>query len=94
MGAISDHMGRQVTCVRRAPLPVADFRHVFAVLADVLLMLDELVVKLLLQIVPLWRSICGRRSITSITRWKRSRSFSTVMSNGVVMVPSSLYPRT
>src|ERR1019366_483411 len=34
--------------------------------------------------------VCGRRSIVSITRWNRSRSFSTVMSNGVVMVPSSL----
>src|SRR5581483_6209498 len=34
------------------------------------------------------------RSITSITRWKRSRSLSMTMSNGVVVVPSSLYPRT
>ena len=32
----------------------------------------------------------GTRSITSITRWKRSRSFSMTMSNGVVVVPSSL----
>ena len=32
----------------------------------------------------------GTRSITSIARWKRSKSFSTVMSNGVVVVPSSL----
>src|SRR5262249_13096803 len=36
----------------------------------------------------------GSRAITSITRWKRSRSFSMTMSNGVVVVPSSLYPRT
>ena len=32
----------------------------------------------------------GTRSITSMTRWKRSRSFSITMSNGVVVVPSSL----
>ena len=32
----------------------------------------------------------GTRSITSMTRWKRSRSLSMTMSNGVVVVPSSL----
>ena len=32
----------------------------------------------------------GTRSITSITRWKRSMSLSMTMSNGVVVVPSSL----
>ena len=32
----------------------------------------------------------GTRSITSITRWNRSRSFSITMSKGVVVVPSSL----
>src|SRR5712691_11407799 len=32
--------------------------------------------------------VCGRRSMVSITRWKRSRSFSAVMSKAVVMVPS------
>ena len=32
----------------------------------------------------------GTRSITSITRWKRSRSLRRVISNGVVTVPSSL----
>src|SRR6185437_5562374 len=36
----------------------------------------------------------GTRSITSITRWKRSMSLSMTMSKGVVVVPSSLYPRT
>src|SRR4029450_2140173 len=36
----------------------------------------------------------GTRSITSLTKWKRSRSFSTHISNGVLVVPSSLYPRT
>src|SRR5690606_25733275 len=47
-----------------------------------------------------WRSSAARapsegtRSITSITRWYRSRSLSMTMSNGVVVVPSSLYPRT
>ena len=30
------------------------------------------------------------RSITSMTRWKRSKSLSMTMSNGVVVVPSSL----
>ena len=42
-----------------APLPVSDFRHVFAMLADVVLMLDELVLKLLLQI-----PVCAGRSPT------------------------------
>ena len=43
-----------------------------------------------------WRSTAlrspspGTRSMTSITRWKRSRSLSITMSNGVVVVPSSL----
>jgi hypothetical protein len=32
----------------------------------------------------------GTRSMTSMTRWYRSRSFSITMSNGVVVVPSSL----
>ena len=32
----------------------------------------------------------GTRFATSMTRWKRSRVLSTTMSNGVVMVPSSL----
>src|SRR5262249_38017510 len=47
-----------------------------------------------------WRSVAARlpsegtRSMTSMTRWKRSRSLSITMSNGVVVVPSSLYPRT
>ena len=36
--------------------------------------------------------ICGRRSMVSITRWERSRSVSTVLSKGVVIVPSSLCP--
>ena len=39
---------------------------------------------------PPARRATGTRSITSITRWKRSRSFSITMSNGVVVVPSSL----
>ena len=34
--------------------------------------------------------IFGTRSMTSDTRWKRSRSLSTTMSKGVVVVPSSL----
>src|SRR5690349_15083739 len=33
---------------------------------------------------------CGSRSMTSITRWNRSRSFSMTMSNGVVVVPSAV----
>ncbi len=32
----------------------------------------------------------GTRAITSRTRWNRSASFRTTMSNGVVVVPSSL----
>ena len=38
---------------------------------------------------PGWPSP-GTRSMTSMTRWKRSRSLSMTMSNGVVVVPSSL----
>ena len=36
-----------------APPPVSNFRHVFTVLADVMLMFGELVLKLLLQVSPL-----------------------------------------
>ena len=36
----------------------------------------------------------GTRSMTSMTRWNRSMSFIITMSNGVEVVPSSLYPRT
>jgi hypothetical protein len=32
----------------------------------------------------------GTRSMTSMTRWNRSMSFIITMSNGVVVVPSSL----
>ena len=75
----------------RIPFPIADFRHVLAVFADVALVCS----------ISLSRIVCvrsrqrarpelGTRSMTSITRWKRSRSFSTVMSKGVVVVPSSL----
>ena len=46
-GARAHSACRSLLC---APLPVSDFRHVFAMLADVVLMLDELVLKLLLQI--------------------------------------------
>ena len=43
-----------------------------------------------------WRRLAARspspgtRSMTSITRWKRSRSLSITMSKGVVVVPSSM----
>ena len=36
----------------------------------------------------------GTRSMTSATRWKRSSRLRTTMSNGVVVVPSSMKPRT
>src|SRR5665647_2799541 len=45
------------------PLPVSDFRHVFAVLVDVLLVLDKLVLELLLQVdasvAGLWQAVDG-----------------------------------
>ena len=37
-------------CLAQTPFPVADFRHVFAVFIDVLLVLDQLVLELLLQV--------------------------------------------
>src|SRR5580698_10573995 len=39
--------------LRGSPLPVANFRHVFTVFIDVLLVLDQLVHELLLQVDPL-----------------------------------------
>ena len=68
------------------PAPVTDFRHVLAVLGNVALVLDQLIAQGLLDCAA---SRVGTRSITSPARWKRSRSFTT-MSNGVVVVPSSL----
>jgi hypothetical protein len=43
---------RYIGCPSRlcVPYPVSDFRHVFAMLANVILMFDELILKLLLQI--------------------------------------------
>jgi len=80
---------RQFAGIGRTPLPVPDLRQILAVLVDVLFMLDELILELLLEVDA---PVAGlrRRSMVSITRWKRSRSFSTVMSKGVVIVPSSL----
>ncbi len=73
----------------RSPLPVANLRHVLAVLVDVLLVLDQLVFQLLFQVDALVAGL--RQAVDGVqTRWKRSRSFNTVMSKGVVMVPSSL----
>ena len=71
------------------PPPVGDFRHVVAVLADVLFVFDKLLAECLLE-VRCPAPNCGSRSITSMTRWQRSKSFRTTMSNGVVVVPSSL----
>ena len=72
------------------PEPVADFRHVLPVAVDVLTVLDQLVARAVASGRRPRCRVCGRRSMASITRWKRSRSLSTVMSNAVVMVPSSL----
>src|SRR5208282_3639696 len=44
--------GRSCLLTRLLPLPVTDFRHVFAVLVDVMLVLDELVLNHLLQVGP------------------------------------------
>ena len=71
------------------PLPVADLGHVLAVLAGVGAVPSR-------SSTICWRSVAARgpspgtRSMTSMTRWKRSRSLSITMSNGVVVVPSSL----
>ena len=72
------------------PGPVAHVGRVVAVLARVVAVAQALVVHLLAQAGGASRRGCGTRSITSITRWKRSRSLSMTMSNGVVVVPSSL----
>lgn len=40
------------------------------------------------------RGVCGELWIASITKWKRDTRFFTVMSNGVVVVPCSMKPRT
>ena len=45
------------------------------------------------RLVDLWREPRHARIASSVS-WKRSMLFSTHMSNGVVVVPSSLYPRT
>ena len=41
---------RRFACVGRAPLPIANFWHVLSMLVDVLPMLDQLFLKLLLEI--------------------------------------------
>ena len=71
------------------PLPVLHFRQIIAMLANVLFVLDKLVAQELLKM-GAGTLQCWTRSTTSPARWKRSSSFSTVMSNGVVVVPSSL----
>ena len=71
------------------PRPVADVRVVLAVLAGPRPRSSR-------RSTISWRRCAGppprpgTRSITSMTRWKRSRSLSMTMSNGVVVVPSSL----
>ena len=72
-----------------APTPVPNLRHVLAVLRDVVLVIDEASRDRLLRVAAR-APRCGTRSMTSSTRWKRSMSFNTTMSNGVVVVPSSL----
>ena len=42
--------GVPIEIVSQVPLPMADFRQVFAVFVDVLLVLDQLVLELLLQV--------------------------------------------
>jgi len=89
------HAGRTVSVygLLQVPFPVPDFGQVEAVLHDVLLVRDKPFPDNLLHGSPFGASR-GSRSITSWTRWNRSRSFKTVMSKVVVIVPSSLYPRT
>jgi Tfp pilus assembly protein FimV len=80
---------RDLRAASVAPFPVADLRQVLAVLVDVLLVLDQLVPHHLLQVGALGAQL--RQAIDHVlTRWKRSRSFCTRMSKGVVIVPSSL----
>ena len=75
---------------RVRPGPVAHLGRVVAVLARVGAVAQARVDHLLAQRARRARRGPGTRSITSITRWKRSRSLSITMSNGVVVVPSSL----
>ena len=71
------------------PAPVGHVGRVLAVFACVGAVAQALVHHLLAECAARSDSP-GTRSITSITRWKRSRSLSITMSNGVVVVPSSL----
>src|SRR5215813_14939625 len=75
--------------VPRRPAPARDLRHVVAVLPNVVLVLDQLLLDRLIEIGGAGPS-CGSWSITASTRWKRSMSLSTTMSKRVVVVPSSL----
>ncbi len=73
---------------RRTTGPIADLQYILTVFSDMSLVLDQSIAEFLF-------SLCcadagDTRSVTSITRWKRSSSFSTIMLNGVV---ASLLPQ-
>ena len=71
------------------PLPIPNLWKVLAVSIDVLLVPDQLVFELLLQVNALLTGL--RHTVDDVDdKMERSRSFSTVMSKGVVIVPSSL----
>ena len=73
-----------VGSVTRIPRPVGDLGVVLAELAGVPAASQPCVELLAQQRAPL--ASPSTRSITSMTRWKRSRWLSVTMSNGVVVV--------
>ena len=74
----------------RAPHPISDFRQVLAVQVDVSFVLDQLVPELLLQGDTPLAGLLDAIDV-SITRWKRFKSLSTVVSKGVGSPPDLLW---
>jgi hypothetical protein len=75
------------------PFPVADFRHVFSVFVDVGLVVQQIVAKKLFGVGGAWTQtrhtvddIAGQVKAVKIVQYHHVK--------GVVVVPSSLYPRT
>ena len=84
---LSTSVERAMPPVGRGPAsPVRELPHVVAVLRDVRPVLDEPVADGL-RGGGRWVASFGRHSITPLTRWNRSTSFSTHMLNGVLVVP-------
>ena len=73
--------------------PIPDFRQVVSVFADVLFVLDELVAEELLEMSA--DALPARDAVNHVpSKMKSIQVVQTVISNEVVVVPASLYPRT